>query len=360
MRILHVVGARPNFMKAAPIVAEMARRRGAFRQSLVHTGQHYDDAMSAVFFRELDLPAPDVDLAVGSGSHTQQTAAMMQALEPVIARFQPDLVVVVGDVNSTLAGALVAARLGVRLAHVEAGLRSFDRSMPEETNRVLTDQVADLLFTTEESASRNLEREGVASGRVHFVGNVMIDSLVRALPLAAGSTVLRDLGLREGSYAVVTLHRPANVDDPARLGEILAGLAAVAERLPVVFPVHPRTRARIEPLAVRPASDRMRLIDPLGYRDFLRLLSRARLVLTDSGGVQEETTFLRVPCLTLRTTTERPVTIEFGTNRLTAADTQAIERAALEMMANPPNGRIPPLWDGHAAARIVSVIGSGR
>jgi UDP-N-acetylglucosamine 2-epimerase (non-hydrolysing) len=356
-KVLHVVGARPNFMKVAPLMAEMARRPQAFEQLLVHTGQHYDENMSGSFFRDLDLPKPDVYLGVGSGTHAEQTARVMLAIEPVIVERCPDLVIVVGDVNSTMAATLVCAKLGVRLAHVEAGLRSFDRSMPEEINRLVTDQLADLLFTTEEDANENLRREGVADEKVHFVGNVMIDSLAKALPIAERSRVIEDLGLSRGTYATVTLHRPSNVDDPRRLGEILSALEEIGGELPIVFPVHPRTRDRITRLQRSSATEAVRLIDPLPYLDFLRLYSQARLVLTDSGGIQEETTYLGIPCLTLRENTERPVTVTLGTNRLIALERHAIVAAAKSVLDDTHrHGQVPPLWDGKAAGRIADVV----
>jgi UDP-N-acetylglucosamine 2-epimerase (non-hydrolysing) len=359
---VHVVGARPNFMKTAPIIAEMATRPDAFEQVLVHTGQHYDANMSDAFFSDLALPRPDVTLGVGSGSHAEQTARVMMAIEPVLLQRKPDLVIVVGDVNSTLAAALVAAKIGICVAHVEAGLRSRDRSMPEEINRILTDQIADVLFTTEQDADENLAREGIPQHRIHFVGNVMIDSLLRSLPLAARSTIVERLSLSAGRYAVVTLHRPFNVDEPTTLREILAALGELARDLPVVFPVHPRTRERIAALGLRTEGSRLRLIEPLGHVDFLRLYSTATLVVTDSGGLQEETTYLGIPCLTLRPTTERPVTLTLGTNRLVASEHEAIVHAARATLGRRKADRQPPppFWDGRAAVRIVDVLLHGR
>ena len=367
MHILHVVGARPNFMKVAPILAAL-RARGGVRQTLVHTGQHYDVKMSDVFFQDLGMPAPDVHLGAGSGSHAQQTAKVMLAIEPVLERERPDVVVVAGDVNSTLAVALVARKLGLGVAHVEAGLRSRDWSMPEEINRVLTDRLATLLFTPSRDGDRNLLAEGIDPAAIHFVGNVMIDSLRAALPRARERGALGQRGLSPKGYALATLHRPSNVDDPEALGRVLAALAAVAQRLPVLFPVHPRTQARI---AAGPAlqaqvqeAKGLLLCDPLGYLDFLALMDGARLVLTDSGGIQEETTALGVPCLTLRENTERPVTIEVGTNRLVGGDPARIVPAAIEILDGPQEaGGIPELWDGHAAGRIADVLlrqGPGR
>jgi UDP-N-acetylglucosamine 2-epimerase (non-hydrolysing) len=354
VKIIHIVGARPNFMKIAPVVREM-RRRGGFEQCLVHTGQHYDANMSDAFFRDLELPDPYVHLGVGAGSHAEQTARVMTALEPVLVNERPDWVVVVGDVNSTLAAAVVCAKLPVKVAHVEAGLRSFDRTMPEEINRILTDQVADLLFTTEESANRNLANEGVSADKIHFVGNVMIDSLVTALAASQRSAILEQLRIEPRHFVLVTMHRPSNVDDPQVLAEVLHGLTRIADDRVVIFPVHPRTRARIEVAGARARG--IRLLDPLGYLDFLRLSATAALVLTDSGGVQEETTFLGVPCLTMRATTERPVTVECGTNRLIPSTSEAIV-AALDQCLSSARGVVqrPPLWDGKAAERIVDVF----
>ncbi len=358
LNILHVAGARPNFPKVAPIMAAMTCYPDEFTQLLVHTGQHYDERMSAVFFRDLALPQPDMYLGVGSGSHASQTAQVMLAFEEVVLRERPDWVVVVGDVNSTLACALVCAKLGVKVAHVEAGLRSFDRSMPEEINRVVVDQLADLLFTSSPEAEANLLREGIAAARIRFVGNVMIDSLLLALPLAERSPGLEQLGLRPGEYGLVTLHRPANVDDPATLGGIMQALVSVAHDLPLIFPVHPRTCRQLQQLNI-PADmqSRLRLLEPQGYLDFLQLTRNARLVLTDSGGLQEETTFLGVPCLTLRSNTERPITVELGTNTVVGTDPAAIVQHAQEVLQRPlaPRPYIPG-WDGNAAQRIVEVL----
>ena len=310
MKILHIAGARPNFMKVAPVMAAMGQKAAVFQQWLVHTGQHYDYEMSQVFFEELQMPAPDEFLNCGPGTHAEQTARVMLAFEPTLLKYQPDWVFVVGDVNSTLACALVCAKLGVRVAHVEAGLRSWDRSMPEEINRLLTDQTADLLFTPSPEAETNLLREGVDPAKIHFVGNVMIDTLVKRLPAAQARPVLSDLGLRGGEYILVTLHRPSNVDDPQPLREILAALEQLAGQRRVIFPVHPRTRQRMEQLGLQPG--KVEFLEPLGYLDFLALTVAAGLVLTDSGGIQEETTYLGIPCLTLRKTTERPVTVTHG------------------------------------------------
>ncbi len=367
MKVINVVGARPNFMKVAPIVEEMRRRAGEWTQLLVHTGQHYDREMSEAFFRDLSLPEPDVYLGVGSGSHAAQTAAVMTSFEPVLMRERPDWVVVVGDVNSTLACALVSIKLGVRVAHVEAGLRSRDRTMPEEINRLLTDQIADLLLTPSSDADRNLLAEGIPPERIRLVGNVMIDSLFNQLPRAEKSTVREDLGLKGRDYCVVTLHRPSNVDEPETLGRILGALEEITKLVPVVFPVHPRTRARILDFGFRERTERnrnLRLIDPLGYLDFLRLYSGARLVMTDSGGIQEETTALGIPCLTLRENTERPITIELGTNRLVGTDAEKITSAARDALeterreGTDVEKHMPPFWDGHTAQRILEALQS--
>ena len=357
LKILNIAGARPNFMKVAPIYAEMKRRSSEFEPMIVHTGQHYDAAMSDSFFEDLRMPKPDVHLGVGSGSHAVQTAKIMTEFEPVVLEHKPDWVLVVGDVNSTIACALVCAKLGVKVAHVEAGLRSRDRSMPEEINRILTDSISDLLFTTSQDADENLLREGLAADKIRFVGNVMIDSLLEHLKIAESSTVRGDLGLVELEYAVLTLHRPSNVDDRDVFGGILDALLSVADRLPIVFPVHPRTRAKIEEFGFSDliASSNIKLIEPLGYLDFMRLYSGARLVLTDSGGLQEETTVLGIPCLTLRNNTERPVTIEMGTNILVGTDPEKIREAASSVLdgeAKSGDKKIPPLWDGKAAVRI--------
>ena len=331
LKVINVVGARPNFMKVAPIVEAMKRREREFTPLVVHTGQHYDAAMSDAFFRDLDLPQPDVYLGVGSASHAAQTAAIMERFEPVVLREQPDWVLVVGDVNSTLACALVCVKLGVKVAHVEAGLRSRDRTMPEEINRLLTDQIADLLFTPSADADENLRAEGIPPERIRLVGNIMIDSLYKHLERSRQSRIKDQLGLTDKSYAVLTLHRPANVDDPVVFGRILEALERICEQLPVVFPVHPRTRKTIAELGLDERVEKiegLRLIDPLGYLDFLSLYSGARLVLTDSGGIQEETSVLGIPCLTLRENTERPITVTMGTNTIVGTDPEKIIAAA--------------------------------
>lgn len=358
-RILAVAGARPNFMKIAPIVAELRSARDLFETIIVHTGQHYDASLSAVFFDELGIPRPDVSLDVGSGSHARQTAGIMTAFEPVLLDQRADLVLVVGDVNSTIACALVASKLGVPVAHVEAGLRSFDRTMPEEINRVLTDQISDLLFTTESTAHDNLRREGIADAKIHFVGNVMIDTLLTHRERARAMNVPAKFGLARGAYGLMTLHRPSNVDVEAVFERILTAVDVISNDLPIVFPVHPRTRpavARSATASALVAAGRLRIIDPLGYLDFLGLTEACRVVLTDSGGVQEETTILGVPCLTLRANTERPVTITHGTNRLVGMDPDTIIEAWRQIGVETPHSRTPPLWDGRAAGRIVDVL----
>lgn len=348
MHILHVVGARPNFMKAAPVMHAL-RERGA-RQTLVHTGQHYDADMSDVFFAQLGMPAPDVNLEVGSGSHAQQTAEIMMRFEPVVRERKPDVVLVYGDVNSTIAAALVCAKLLIKVAHVEAGLRSFDRSMPEEINRLATDQLADFLFTPSEDGDVNLKREGIAPEKIHRVGNVMIDSLIRFLPAAE----LTRNGTPE-RYALVTLHRPSNVDDGEKLKNILKCLLEVQDRVEVIFPVHPRTRQRIAEFGID--ASRLHLTGPLPYLEFLGLQVRATVVITDSGGIQEETTYLRVPCLTMRSNTERPITVSMGTNVLVGSDTGKLKTELLKVLEGKGKvGDIPPLWDGRAGERIADVL----
>lgn len=370
LRILSVVGARPNFMKIAPLAVEL-RKIDAVEHLLVHSGQHYSDEMSGNFFRDLEMPPPQVNLEVGSGSHASQTAEVMKRFEPVVLDWRPDLVVVVGDVNSTLAAALVAAKLGVRLAHVEAGLRSFDMTMPEEINRKLTDAVSDFLFVTEESGARNLRREGVPEDRIFLVGNTMIDTLLRFRRTAARSGILQSLGLPDGSnrnrsYAVLTLHRPANVDDPAVLQQLLESLTEISKSLPIFFPIHPRSRERVESFGLgrylrqdlnKPLDSGIIAIPPLGYLDFLCLLDHARLVFSDSGGIQEETTVLGVPCLTLRENTERPATVEHGTNEVVGRDPARILSAATRILEGKARqGATPPLWDGHTAERIARIL----
>ena len=352
-QILCVVGARPNFMKIAPIMAAFAEQRIAAQ--LLHTGQHYDEAMNDSFFMDLGIPRPDHHLEVGSASHAVQTAEVMKRFEPILERVQPQAVLVVGDVNSTIACALVAAKRGVRVIHVEAGLRSYDRNMPEEINRVLTDQLSDLLFITERSALANLQREGIDPARVEFVGNVMIDTLHRNLARAVPSHVT--LGHSVAQYAVLTLHRPSNVDDPATLAALLDVIAEINRDLPVVIPLHPRTRSNINKFGLTHLLDDLRILPPIGYLEMLGLMRDAKLVLTDSGGIQEETTALGIPCLTLRENTERPITLVEGTNTLVGPDPAAIRAAFREVMENGGKaGRIPEYWDGHAATRIAETL----
>ena len=349
-----IVGARPNFMKIAPLMEEFGRHT-RFHARLIHTGQHFSPEMSDAFFHDLDMRKPDEHLGVAPGSQTEQTASMMLALEASFLRARPDLVVVVGDVTSTLAAALVAAKLFIPVAHVEAGLRSFDRRMPEEINRVITDTVSDYLFVSEPSGVRNLRAEGISGERIFFVGNVMIDSLLRFRDRAMQLDILQRLQLAPQKYALVTLHRPANVDDPAQLRRMMELLNDVSQRIPVVFPIHPRTRQRIEDGGI--STEGLVLTPPLGYLEFLQLMAQSRFVLTDSGGIQEETTVLGVPCLTLRDNTERPITIEQGTNRLVGTDPDAARVAESELLAGDSRpAACPDCWMGHASARIVEVL----
>ena len=354
MRILCVAGARPNFMKIKPVLQAL-EARGA-ETSLVHTGQHYDPLMSDVFFEELDLRMPDRSLGVGSGSHAQQTARIMTAFEELLPEEDPDVVVVVGDVNSTLACGLVTAKSGRLLAHVEAGLRSRDWAMPEEVNRVVTDRLSDYLFAPSPDAAGNLRAEGYRDDQIHVAGNVMVDTLLSNLDRARARPVLSELGLRRGGYGLMTLHRPSNVDDPAVLGGIVGAVGEIARDLPVVFPVHPRTRTRLGGIDLPRG---LMLTDPVGYLDFIALEDGARVVLTDSGGIQEETTVLGVACLTLRETTERPITISEGTNRLVGIDPGAIVEAARDVLETGVEPRRPELWDGRAGGRIADVLVSG-
>jgi UDP-N-acetylglucosamine 2-epimerase (non-hydrolysing) len=343
-------------MKVAPIMREMFRHPKDFHQLLVHTGQHYAPQMSQVFFQELDLPQPDVNLNVGSGTHAWQTAQVMMRFEPVLLDYQPDWVVVYGDVNSTLACSLVSSKLGFPVAHVEAGLRSFDRGMPEEINRILTDQMSDLLFTPSDEADKNLVREGIAKNKVHLVGNVMIDTLVHLLPKSQPNWY-QMVNLYPREYILVTLHRPANVDDAATLGEIMSALETISDEMPVLFPIHPRTKERLNEYGLQSRNPRVQILEPLGYLDFLTLQEHAELVLTDSGGIQEETTYLGVPCLTARPNTERPVTISMGTNQLVDSEQSALVEAMRAKLAkHRAKKKMPPLWDGHTAGRIVKVF----
>ncbi len=368
-RLLSVVGARPNFMKIAPILEEL-KKYPDVAHFLVHSGQHYDELLSGSFFGDLGLPAPDANLQAGSGSHAVQTAEIMRRIEPVLTDFKPHMVLVVGDVNSTIAAALTAAKMGIAVAHIEAGLRSFDLSMPEEINRKLTDAISSLLFVSEASGLDNLKREGVPSERIFLVGNVMIDSLLRHRVAAARSPILDTLGLRNNGrgcspYGVLTLHRPSNVDNRETLRDVLGAVSSLARDLPFFFPVHPRTRKTIEGfgfgeyLANSKCKERSGIIplDPLGYLDFLALNDHAQIVLTDSGGVQEETTVLGVPCLTLRENTERPATVEYGTNQVVGIQPEHILAAARSILLKPKRrGQSPPLWDGKAAERIVPIM----
>jgi UDP-N-acetylglucosamine 2-epimerase (non-hydrolysing) len=354
MLICNVVGARPNFMKIAPIVHEMQHR--GLAQILVHTGQHYDTNMSQVFFDELGLPRPDIYLNIGSDTHARQKARIMMAFEEICQQHQPGLLVVSGDVNSTLATALVAVKLGIPVAHVEAGLRSFDRTMPEEINRVLTDHLSDFLFTTEASGDLNLQREGIVADKIHFVGNCMVDSLLKHVDAALRQAPWEIFGLEPGKFALLTLHRPSNVDERENLAPLIEVINDVSRHLPVLFPVHPRTQSRMTEwgLEVLPS---VRLENPLPYLTFLGLMAKSKYVLTDSGGIQEETTVLNVPCLTLRWNTERPITVTSGTNRLMGTDTAKIRASVDDILADKwQTGERPPLWDGHASQRIVDVI----
>jgi UDP-N-acetylglucosamine 2-epimerase (non-hydrolysing) len=353
--IVHVVGARPNFMKVAPVM-DALRGDARVRQVLVNTGQHYDESMAGGFLKELGLPTPDRDLGVGSASHAVQTAKVMIAFEEICVADRPDLVVVVGDVNSTMAASLVAAKLTIPIAHVEAGLRSFDRGMPEEVNRVVTDRLADLLLTPSRDGDRNLLAEGTPAERINFVGNVMIDTLRRHLPLASLDRLRGRVPVGAAPYAVLTLHRPSNVDDPATLGSILAAVRDVTARMPVVFPVHPRTRNRLKEFGLDGAIDGVILTEPLGYIDFLSLTSHARLILTDSGGLQEESTALGIQCLTLRENTERPMTVTHGTNQVVGTETDAILAGYTRALAAQGPPLRPDLWDGATAQRITRVL----
>jgi UDP-N-acetylglucosamine 2-epimerase (non-hydrolysing) len=364
VKIVGVVGARPNFVKMAALMAEI-RRHPDLDSRLIDTGQHYDASMAGRFFHDLELPPADVCLKVGSGSHAYQTAEVMQRLEGVLERLRPDIVVVVGDVNSTMAAALTAVKLGLPVAHVEAGLRSFDRSMPEEINRVVTDAIADELFASEESGRQNLLREGIDAERIHLVGNVMIDALDRFRSRWEASTIQGTFGLEAGGYGVVTLHRPSNVDAPEVLGAVMESLDDVARTLPLVFPVHPRTRQRLAEAGIEVGSPAgqghgvrgVLYTEPLGYLDFMSLVANARVVLTDSGGLQEETTALGVPCVTLRDTTERPITVTHGTNRLVGVAPRRIVEEVRRVLHTPPAPSArPPLWDGRASERIVRIL----
>jgi len=355
IRILAVAGARPNFMKIAPLMHEFARRPGRFEPILVHTGQHYDKAMSESFFQDLGIPEPDVNLGIGSGTHGQQTAQVLMKIEELLIERRPDALLVVGDVNSTIAAALAAVKLDIPVAHVESGLRSWDRKMPEEINRILTDSISRWLFTTEADAETNLKREGIEPARIHFVGNVMIDTLLAQVDRARELDTPTRLGLEPGRFVLLTLHRPSNVDDPERFKGLCSALEEIHRSVPILFPVHPRTRAAIgEYLGAEPA---LQLVEPQGYLDFLALMADARMVLTDSGGIQEETTALGVTCLTLRENTERPITVDEGTNTIVGSEPATIRAEVRKVLdGHGKQGRRPALWDGRAAVRIVDVL----
>ncbi len=357
---LSVVGARPNFMKVAPIHRALARHADRVRHVIVHTGQHYDEKMSKVFFEDLELPVPDVYLGIGSGTHAEQTARVMIAFEQTLLEVKPDVVIVVGDVNSTLACSVTCAKLQVPVVHVESGLRSFDRTMPEEINRMVTDILSDMLFVTEPAGIANLRHEGIPDEKVHLVGDVMIDSIAQYRAKAAQSGILAEHGLAPRAYTLVTLHRPSNVDVRENLEKVLDIFEQIHPDTTLIFPIHPRTRKRIDEFALADrfrAMERLVLCDPIGYLDFLCLMDNAQLILTDSGGIQEESTFLEVPCLTLRENTERPVTIDVGTNQLLGLDVPLVVAKARDVYAgHPKTGRIPEMWDGRAAERIVTIL----
>lgn len=370
-KIISVVGARPNFMKIAPIHKAFSGNRfpeSGVRHLICHTGQHYDEKMSKSFFVDLELPEPDFYLGIGSGSHAEQTANVMIEFEKILIKEKPDLVIVVGDVNSTIACSLTAVKLNIPVAHVEAGLRSFDKKMPEEINRVLTDRISDYLFVTEKSGLENLKNEGVSDDKIFFVGNVMIDSLINYLPKANNSNIHKELNVEKGNYVLATLHRPSNVDDPEQLNKLIKMLNVISEKRKVIFPVHPRTKKNLEQSFIQlEAQRRSRSIgtisqsvimsDPIGYIDFLSLIKNAELILTDSGGIQEESTYLGVQCITLRDSTERPITVEIGTNQLLGNNLSEAQKAALDVLDGKiRKGTIPELWDGKAAERIVNII----
>jgi len=359
MKLLNIVGARPNFMKIAPILRALDRYPD-IDWKLVHTGQHYDSRMSQVFFEDLQLPVPDIFLGIGSGSHAEQTGKAMIALEAVMVEYQPDLVIVVGDVNSTLAGALAAAKLNIPVAHVEAGLRSLDRSMPEEINRICVDSISELFFTTSRTAGENLIHEGISPDKIHLVGNVMIDSLLASLKKAQESTILDDLGVKPKTYGLLTLHHPENVDDPLILKSLIEAITTISDRIPLVFPIHPRTQKCLQKFGLKSWLDetpQIKVTDPLGYLDFLRVLSSARLALIDSSGIQEETTVLGIPCLTMRDNTERPETVAEGTNILVGRHSKRIVEEVFQVLDGQVKvGHIPEFWDGQSAMRIVRTI----
>ena len=359
MKILNIVGARPNFMKAAPVINELNKFPDKFIHKLIHTGQHYDKQMSEVFFIDLNLPKPDIDLNVGSGSHAEQTANIMLKFEQVCILEKPDIIIVYGDVNSTLACTITAKKLGIKVAHVEAGLRSNDLSMPEEMNRICTDVLCDMLFTTDRIANDNLKNEGISDKKIHFVGNVMIDTLLKHKNKAQNLNVLESIDFKSKSYGLLTLHRPSNVDDKVILEGILNVICEISNKLPIIFPIHPRTKSKIENfgLSTLIKNSKIRILEPLGYLDFLHLNMNADLVLTDSGGLQEETTVLGVPCLTIRNNTERPITCSKGTNRLVGNNPKVILKNALDILANGlSSSSQPEKWDGCAAQRIVKIL----
>ncbi len=357
MKIISVVGARPNYMKVAPIHHSFQKYNNKINHLICHTGQHYDVNMSQVFFEELVLPEPDFYLGVGSGSHAEQTAKIMIEFEKVVLAEKPDLVIVVGDVNSTIACSLVAVKLGVKVAHVEAGLRSFDRTMPEEINRLLTDQIADFLFVTEKSGIENLKNEGIPDNKIFFVGNTMIDSLINYLPKIEKSNILSELKLNPKEYVVVTLHRPSNVDQPENLIKIFDQFKEISEKFKIVFPIHPRTKKVLQSTNYNYNIPNFLLIEPIGYISFIKLVKNSTAVITDSGGIQEETTYLKIPCLTLRDNTERPITVEIGTNKLIGTRYDRISREFFDFINHPKKDtQIPPLWDGKASDRITAKI----
>lgn len=357
-KIISVVGARPNFMKVAPLYREFKKYSNEIQHLICHTGQHYDEKMSKIFFDELELPKPDFYLGIGSGTHAEQIAGVMVAFEKVLQEEKPDLVIVVGDVNSTIACSLVASRFNIKVAHVEAGLRSFDRTMPEEINRMLTDTIADYLFVTEQSGLENLHNEGISNDKVFFVGNVMIDSLVYYLPKVEKSNILQTLDYNEKEYILVTLHRPANVDTKEGLEDLFEMLNRISKKKKIVFPIHPRTKNNLNKFHLADTiSKNILLIDPLGYIEFVSLIKNSLMIVTDSGGIQEESTYLQVPCITVRDNTERPVTVSVGTNRLIGTDTSKVEKAVDEILDGEiKQGNIPELWDGHAAERICKIV----
>ncbi len=360
-KIISIVGARPNFIKIAPVAKAFKKFRKDIKHKICHTGQHFDQRMSEVFFDQLKMPRPDFNLGIGGGSHAEQTARIMLELEKVLAEERPDLVIVPGDVNSTLAAALVASKMGIPIAHVEAGLRSFDKSMPEEINRIVTDVVSDYLFVSEHSGMRNLRDEGMGESKIHFVGNTMIDSLEANYELIEACTITKEMGLDPSGYIVGTFHRPSNVDEPEALKDLMASLSRLAKERKLIFPVHPRTRKNIERYGLDSQIPKGLIItEPLGYIEFLSLVRYAELVITDSGGIQEETTYMGVQCITVRKNTERPVTIDVGTNHLVGIQMEKVERTALDILGGTTKpGRIPELWDGKASKRIADIVMEG-